>query len=62
MNIKGHRISTRSVYEVGGRQYVAFFAGGGGDGIVTKDAKPEAQGYYVFALPKSASKPTKKGE
>ncbi len=51
-----------AVYEVGGRQYVAFFAGGGGDGIVTKDAKPEAQGYYVFALPKSASKPAKKGE
>ncbi len=46
-----------AVYEVGGRQYVAFYAvGGGGDGVVVKPSKPEAQGYYVFALPK------KKGE
>ncbi len=51
-----------AVYEVAGRQYVAFFAGGGGDGVVTKITKPEAQGYYVFALPTSAPKPTKKRE
>jgi quinoprotein glucose dehydrogenase len=50
-----------AVYEVGGRQYVAFYAaGGGGDGIVIKPSKPEAQGYYVFALPHSATK--KKGD
>ena len=51
------------MYEVGGRQYVAFYAaGGGGDGVVVKPSKPEAQGYYVFALPNSDSKPKKKGE
>jgi quinoprotein glucose dehydrogenase len=43
-----------AVYEVGGREYVAFYAnGGGGDGVVLKASKPEAQGYYVFALPDS---------
>ncbi len=42
-----------AVYEVGGRQYIALFAaGGGGDGIAMKATKPEAQGYYVFALPR----------
>jgi hypothetical protein len=44
------------VYEVAGRQYIAFFAAaGGGDGVVTRATKPEAQGYYVFALPNSNS-------
>jgi quinoprotein glucose dehydrogenase len=43
-----------AVYEVRGRQYVAFFAGSGRSYSETawKPAKPEAQGYYVFALPK----------
>jgi quinoprotein glucose dehydrogenase len=43
-----------AVYEAGGREYVAFFAGAGRSytGIAWKAAKPEAQGYYVFALPK----------
>jgi hypothetical protein len=53
------------VYEVGGRQYVAFYAaGGGGDGVVVKPSRPEAQGYYVFALPNADSKSNskKKGE
>jgi len=45
-----------AVYEVDGRQYVAFWAASGGDGVVTKVSKPEAQGYYVFALPKVAAK------
>jgi quinoprotein glucose dehydrogenase len=42
-----------AVYEVGGRQYVAFFAGSFRSyrGIAWNPAKPEAQGYYVFALP-----------
>ena len=42
------------MYEVGGRQYVAFYAGDGRqyNGIAWKAGKPEAQGYYVFALPK----------
>ncbi len=43
-----------AVYEAGGRQYVAFFAGNGRsyNGIAWNPGKPEAQGYYVFALPK----------
>lgn len=43
-----------AVYETGGRQYVAFFAGVGRsyNGIAWKPGKPEGQGYYVFALPK----------
>jgi quinoprotein glucose dehydrogenase len=42
-----------AVYEVNGRQYVAFFAGTGRsyNGIAWKPGRPEAQGYYVFALP-----------
>ncbi len=42
-----------AVYEVGGRQYVAFFAGSFRSyrGIAWNAGKPEAQGYYVFALP-----------
>jgi quinoprotein glucose dehydrogenase len=51
-----------AVYEVGGREYVAFYGAAGGDGIVVRQAKPEAQGYYVFALPNSDSKSKKKGE
>ena len=52
-----------AVYEVEGRQYVAFYAaGGGGDGVVTRATKPEAQGYYVLALPESDSKLKKKGD
>lgn len=41
-----------AVYEAGGRQYVAFFAGSFRSyrGIAWKAGKPEAQGYYVFAL------------
>ena len=36
-----------------GRQYVAFYAGNGRsyNGIAWNAGKPEAQGYYVFALP-----------
>jgi quinoprotein glucose dehydrogenase len=43
-----------AVYEVGGRQYVAFYAGNSRSytGIAWNAGKPEAQGYYVFALPK----------
>ncbi len=43
-----------AVYEVGGREYIAFFAGVGRtyNGIAWKAGKPEGQGYYVFALPK----------
>jgi len=48
-----------AVYEAGGREYVVFAAtGGGGPGVGTmawKSAKPEAQGYYVFALPGRSS-------
>jgi quinoprotein glucose dehydrogenase len=43
-----------AVYEVLGRQYVAFYAGAQRSyrGIPWKAAKPEAQGYYVYALPR----------
>jgi quinoprotein glucose dehydrogenase len=43
-----------AVYEVGGRMYVAFYAGNGRryQGIAWDAGKPEGQGYYVFALPK----------
>jgi quinoprotein glucose dehydrogenase len=46
-----------SVYEVAGRQYVAFFLHTNGEPSLAGPGKPEAQGYYVFALPaKSARK------
>jgi len=46
-----------AVYEVAGRQYVAFWAfGGGQESMVFKPGRPEAQGYYVFALPKAEKK------
>ena len=44
-----------AVYEVGGRQYIAWFAcpgRGGAYGEAWTRGKPEARGYYVFALPK----------
>lgn len=47
-----------AVYEVGGREYVAFAAVtpgydvGPGEGRLYKSAKRGAAGYYVFALPK----------
>ncbi len=52
-----------AVYEAGGRQFVAFFATGGGSGgrgIVSKKSAAEAQGYYVFALPKPTAAAKKK--
>src|SRR6267378_536128 len=55
-----------AVYEVDGREYVAFFAAsaqgqaqgpaptpGSGTDFVFKAAKPGSQGYYVFALPQN---------
>lgn len=47
-----------AMYEVDGRQYVVFCAAGHpaeyapGEGFAWKAGKAEAQGYYVFALPK----------
>ncbi|HEY3454158.1 MAG TPA: PQQ-binding-like beta-propeller repeat protein, partial [Bryobacteraceae bacterium] len=48
-----------AVYEQNGRQYVVFtartgrvFDNIGADSIAWKPGKPEAQGYYAFALPK----------
>ena len=40
-----------SVYEVAGRQYLAFFLHTNGEPGLAGPGKPEAQGYYVFALP-----------
>ena len=46
-----------AIYEVGGRQYVAFFAAADPSARETIAFKPakssESQGYYVFALPKN---------
>jgi hypothetical protein len=54
-----------SVYEVGGRWYIAFLAtgrppGGGfgqtpGEGVTWKPGKPGALGSYVFALPRTTA-------
>jgi quinoprotein glucose dehydrogenase len=48
-----------AIYEQGGRQYVVFgtrtgrvFDNIGTDSMAWKPGKPEAQGYYAFALPK----------
>ena len=45
-----------AVFEAGGRQFVAFCAAAAGrpapGNIAFMPGKPEAQGYYVFALPK----------
>jgi quinoprotein glucose dehydrogenase len=45
-----------AIYQVAGRQYVAFFGGAGENpvqgNISWVGGKPGAQGYYVFALPK----------
>jgi quinoprotein glucose dehydrogenase len=41
-----------SIYEVDGRQYVAFFLHSNGEPSLAGPGKPEAQGYYVFALPR----------
>lgn len=54
-----------AVYEVGGRQYVAFCASGGGrapeGNIAYVAGKIEAQGYYVFALPSQSPTPRAQG-
>jgi quinoprotein glucose dehydrogenase len=42
-----------SIYEVGGREYVAFFLHSNGEPGPAGPGKPEAQGYYVFALSKN---------
>ena len=52
--------SIPAVYEVGGRQYVAFYVRSGGEPSLAGPGKPEAQGYYVFALPKAAATSGKK--
>jgi quinoprotein glucose dehydrogenase len=44
-----------AVYEVGGREYIAFYAAVGDEteSVSYSPGKPGAQGYYVFALPQS---------
>lgn len=48
-----------AVYEVDGREYVAFYAAVSGEKetMAYKPGKPGAQGYYVFALPQAAGNP-----
>jgi quinoprotein glucose dehydrogenase len=52
--LQGNPEGIPAVYEVGGRQYIAFFAsagpGPGPKSIAYKAATPGAQGFYVFAL------------
>lgn len=52
-----------AVYEIGGRQYVAFCASASGPpspgNIAFVAGKPDAQGYYVFALPSRTSVPSR---
>ena len=45
-----------AVYEVGGREYIAFYAAVGDEkeSLSYNPGKPGAQGYYVFALPQPA--------
>jgi quinoprotein glucose dehydrogenase len=43
-----------AIYEVDGRQYVAFFLHTNGEPSLAGPGKPEAQGYYVFALAEKA--------
>ena len=54
--LEGNPEGLPAVYEVAGRQYVAFFAsagpGPGPHSIAYKAATPGAQGFYVFALGK----------
>ena len=52
--MESHPESIPAVYEVGGRQYVAFFLNSAAGG------NPEAQGYHVFALPKAAASTSRK--
>jgi quinoprotein glucose dehydrogenase len=60
--LEGNPEGIPAIYEVNGRQYIAFAVGAswgtGGDPVWKdafhrKQAKPEAQGYHVFALPVS---------
>jgi quinoprotein glucose dehydrogenase len=46
-----------AIYEVAGRQYIAFYATVGSQkkSLSHSPGKPGAQGYYVFALPKGTS-------
>jgi quinoprotein glucose dehydrogenase len=50
-----------AVYEVNGREYIAFYASAEGKekSISFSPGKPGAQGYYVFALPKMNAKSAK---
>ncbi len=47
-----------AVYEVGGRQYLAFYGAVGSQkkSLSHDPGKPGAQGYYVFALPQASTK------
>jgi quinoprotein glucose dehydrogenase len=55
--VDGNPDGIPAVYEAGGRQYIAFWAfGGGRESMTFKPGPPEAQGYYVLALPKPGKK------
>jgi quinoprotein glucose dehydrogenase len=56
LQIGGNPEGLAATYQVGGRQYVAFYASGSAQPLETgnisyEQGKADAQGYYVFALP-----------
>jgi len=57
--VDANPVGIPAVYEVGGREYVAFvtLAEGrtGPDAASWDPGKPEGQGYYVFAVPKNGT-------
>jgi quinoprotein glucose dehydrogenase len=59
--LEANPASIPAVFETGGRQYVAIFASSADtpkEGNISFVAgRPEAQGYYVFALPEKAAAP-----
>jgi quinoprotein glucose dehydrogenase len=59
LELDGNPDGIPAVYEVGGREYVAFYAAVSGEkeSIAYKPGKPGAQGYYVFALPQAIGNP-----
>jgi quinoprotein glucose dehydrogenase len=59
--LEGNPDGIPSVYEAAGRQYVVFCVaadsgGGSRTPAMFKPGKPEAQGYYAFALPRAAGR------
>jgi quinoprotein glucose dehydrogenase len=52
--LKANADGIPAVYEVGGREYIAFFAAASGakESLAYTPAEPDSQGYYVFSIPR----------